>query len=77
MYLKAQNYPLILVALKAKNPVNASEEPTKYQQEILRLLSENNSLLREIHEILKDNRERINKIEDYTRGIKSNTSTYR
>jgi hypothetical protein len=65
------------LALGTKKRVQASKGLTKYEQEVLRLLSENNVLLKENNQILKVNRELINKIEDYTRGIKSNTSSYR
>ena len=53
------------------------EELTNYEQEILKLVTENNALLKENNAILRGNYELMLKVEDYLRGIKSNTSTYR
>jgi len=64
------------LASKVKKRAKASKELTEYEQQVLRLLSENNALLKENNQILKLNREVIRKIEDYTRGIKSNTIAY-
>jgi hypothetical protein len=65
------------MAGKVKKPVKANPKLTAYEQEMLRLMSENNALLKENNQILKSGRELMNKIEDYTRGIRSNTSSLR
>lgn len=67
------NFPMALVKKRAK----AGSRLTKYEQEVLRLLTENNALLKENIEMLKLNRDSIRRIEEYTRGIKANTSAIR
>jgi hypothetical protein len=72
-----QTYCSFLMALKVNKRAKANSSPTKYEQEVLRLLTENNALLKENNEMLKFNRESIKRIEEYTRGIKANTNSIR
>lgn len=70
-----QDYRSFPMALKKR--AEASSELSKYEQEVLRLLTENNALLRKNIQMLTLNRESIARIEDYTRGIKANTNSIR
>jgi hypothetical protein len=47
---------------------------TEYEQEVLHLLDENNTLLKEIISILRDNNDRLVDLQHNVRKIKSNTN---